>query len=48
MGLIVHQVIDELYKVLKNNAGKIEDYIEIKKLINYFKGAWVNIMRDRS
>lgn len=40
-------VIDELYKVLKNNAGKIEDYIEIKKLINYFKGAWVNIMQDR-
>lgn len=36
-------VVDELYAVLKNTNNKIDDYIEVKKLINYFKGAWVNI-----
>ena len=36
-------LIDELYNVLKNNSGTIQDYEEIKKLINYFKGMWVNI-----
>ena len=35
-------IVKELYEILKNNSGKIEDYIEIKKLINYFKGAWVD------
>lgn len=39
-------VVDELYEALKNNSGKMEDYIEIKKLINYFKGAWVNISNN--
>lgn len=36
-------LIDELYKKLKSNPNKMEEYVEIKKLINYFKGAWVNI-----
>ena len=39
-------VVDELYEALKNNSGRMEDYIEIKKLINYFKGAWVNISNN--
>ncbi len=39
-------VVDKLYRSLKNNSGKMEDYVEIKKLINYFKGAWVNIMSN--
>lgn len=39
-------VVDELYEALKNNSGKMEDYIEIKKLINYFKGTWVNISNN--
>jgi len=39
-------VVDELYEVLKNNSGRMEDYVEIKKLINYFKGAWVNISNN--
>ena len=37
-------IIDDLYITLKNNSGNIEDYIKIKKLINYFKGTWVNIL----
>lgn len=41
-------VVDDLYKALKNNTGSIEDYMEIKKLINYFKGSWLNIMSNRS
>ena len=32
--------------IKKNNSGKMQDYIEIKKLINYFKGAWVNISNN--
>jgi len=39
-------VVDELDEVLKNNSGRMEDYVEIKKLINYFKGAWVNISNN--
>lgn len=39
-------LVDKLYDALKNNSGKMEDYIEIKKLINYFKGALVNIMSN--
>ena len=41
-------VVDELYKALKNNSGKTEDYIEIKKQINFFKGSWVNITSNRN
>lgn len=37
-------IIDDLYITLKNNSGNIDDYIKIKKLINYFKGTWVNIL----
>lgn len=41
-------LVGELYNALKNASDEIEDYIKIKKLINYFKGAWVNTqsMRD--
>lgn len=39
-------LVDKLYDALKNNSGKMEDYIEIKKLINYFKGARVNVMSN--
>ena len=39
-------VVDKLYETLKNNSGKIEDYIEVKKIISYFKGARVNIMSN--
>ena len=39
-------LVDKLYDALKNNSGKMENYIEIKKLINYFKGALVNIMSN--
>lgn len=39
-------LVDKLYDALKNNSGKMENYIEIKKLINYFKGALVNVMSN--
>lgn len=39
-------LVDKLYDALKNNSGKMENYIEIKKLINYFKGAFVNVMSN--
>lgn len=39
-------LVDKLYDTLKNNSGKMEDYIEIKKLINYFKLARVNVMSN--
>ena len=35
-------LITGLYKSLKNNSGKVEEYREIRNLLNYFKGAWVN------
>lgn len=40
-------IVDELYIALKNTTDKIEEYIEIKKLINYFKGAWVNLSNNK-
>ena len=40
-------VVDKLYEALKNNSGRMEEYIEIKKLINYFKGAWINISNNK-
>lgn len=40
-------IVFELYATLKNNSGTIEEYSEIKKLINYFKGMWVNISSER-
>lgn len=36
-------LITELYKLLSNSSIEKEEYREIKKLLNYFKGAWVNI-----
>lgn len=36
-------IVDELYNLLKNNFGKMNEYEEIKKYINYIKGRWVNI-----
>ena len=41
-------VVDKLYTALKNNPDKMEDYVEIKKLINYFKGAWVNLSSSKN
>ena len=40
-------VIDKLYKLLKNNSNNLQDYQEIKKLINYFKGMLVNIQSKK-
>ena len=36
-------IVDELYNLLKNNFGKMNEYEKIKKYINYIKGRWVNI-----
>ena len=38
--------IDELYNTLKENNGNNEEYIEIKRLINFIKGTWVNISNN--
>lgn len=40
-------VVDKLYIALKNTTDKIEEYIEIKRLINYFKGVRVNISTNK-
>lgn len=36
-------LVGVLYNTLQNNKGKVENYLEIKKLINYFIGTTVNI-----
>ena len=36
-------IVDELYNLLNNNPKKMNDYEEIKRIINYIKGRWVNI-----
>ena len=41
-------LITELYKSLKNNSEKIEEYMEIRKLLNYFKGIWINISTSKN
>ena len=35
-------LITELYKLLKNNSGEKEEYKEITRVLNYFKGVWIN------
>ncbi len=39
-------IVNELYILLKNNSGKMNEYEEIKKYINYIKGRWVNIISN--
>lgn len=41
-------IVDKLYEALKNSPNKMEDYVEIKKLINYFKGTWINISSSKN
>ena len=36
-------LINEIYNHLKHNSKEFDYYIELKKLINYFKGEWVNL-----
>lgn len=40
-------IVDELYNLLNNNPSKMNDYEEIKKIINYIKGRWVNILSNK-
>ena len=40
-------IVDELYNLLNNNPSKMNDYEEIKKIINYIKGRWVNISSNK-
>ena len=40
-------LIDELYNHLKNHSNETNYYIELKRLINYFKGAWVNFLNEK-
>ena len=40
-------IVDELYNLLNNNPSKMNDYEEIKKIINYMKGRWVTISSNR-
>ena len=35
--------VDELYDLLKNNSGKMNEYEDIKRKINLIKGRWVNL-----
>ena len=37
-------IIDELYNLLKNNSGKMNEYEDIKRKINLIKGRWVHII----
>ena len=41
-------LITELYKSLKNNSGTKEEYKEIRGLLNYFKGIWINISTSKN
>lgn len=36
-------IVDELYNLLRNNTGKMNEYEEIKNVINLIKGRWVNL-----
>ena len=38
--------VDELYNLLKNNFDKMNEYEEIKRIINLIKGRWVNIISN--
>ena len=40
--MIANNLLDELTQVLKNVTGELSEYAEIKKLINYFKGSYIN------
>ena len=38
--------IDDLYNLLKNNFDKMNEYEEIKRIINLIKGRWVHIISN--
>ena len=40
-------LINILYNHLKHNSKEFDYYIELKKLINYFKGEWVNLSNEK-